>query len=67
MEKFIITGRTHLSGEVSVSGSKNAALPIIAATILAKGQFKISNVPEITVFEIMLDLLESVGAKGQLP
>ena len=66
MEKFYIEGPTHLSGEVSVSGSKNAALPIIAATILAKGQFRIGNIPDITDIGYMLTILESLGAKTKL-
>jgi len=52
-----------LAGEVTVSGSKNAALPIIAATLLAKGKFRITNVPMITDIENMLFILEDLGAK----
>ncbi len=63
MEKFIISGPCSLKGEITVSGSKNAALPIIAATILAKGKNTISNVPMITDIEHLLTILEGIGAK----
>jgi len=63
MSKFIIQGPCSLHGEISVSGSKNAALPIIAATILAKGKFRISNVPMITDIQNMLLILKSIGAE----
>lgn len=63
MSKFIIQGPCKLSGEVTISGSKNAALPIIAACLLAKGKFKITNVPMITDIENLLHILEDLGAK----
>lgn len=66
MEKFIINGPCSLNGEIHVSGSKNAALPILAATILAKGKFVISNVPMITDIEHLLAILEGLGAKVSL-
>jgi UDP-N-acetylglucosamine 1-carboxyvinyltransferase len=62
MSKFVIQGPCKLNGEVKVSGSKNAALPIIAATLLAKGKFRITNVPMITDIENMLYILEDLGA-----
>jgi len=52
-----------LNGEITISGSKNAALPIIAATILAKGKYKISNVPMILDIDHMLSILKDLGAK----
>jgi UDP-N-acetylglucosamine 1-carboxyvinyltransferase len=63
MEKFVINGPCSLKGEIKVSGSKNAALPIIAATILAKGKYQITNVPMITDIEHLLKILEGIGAK----
>lgn len=66
MEKFIIEGPANLKGEVKISGSKNAALPIIAATILKGGQYQISNVPEITDIKNMLGILNNLGAKTKL-
>lgn len=66
MEKFIINGPCKLTGEIQVAGSKNAALPIIAATILAGGKYKISNVPMILDIENMLSILTDLGAKTTL-
>ena len=66
MEKLVINGPCSLKGEITVSGSKNAALPIIAATILAKGKYKISNVPMILDIEHMLNILEGIGATTKL-
>ncbi len=63
MSKFIIQGPCKLEGEVTVSGSKNAALPIIAATLLAKGKYRITNVPMITDIENLLNILVDLGAK----
>ena len=63
MEKLIITGPCQLNGEITVSGSKNAALPILAATLLAGGKYKITNVPMITDIDHLLLILESLGAK----
>lgn len=66
MEKFIIDGPCSLRGEIQVSGSKNAALPIIAATVLAGGKYTISNVPMITDIEHLLAILTGIGAKTSL-
>ena len=44
MDKFLIYGNTRLKGEVSIGGAKNAALPIIAATLLVKGVTTLTNV-----------------------
>jgi UDP-N-acetylglucosamine 1-carboxyvinyltransferase len=66
MEHFIIQGPSKLNGEITVSGSKNAALPIICATILAKGKFKLSNVPEISDIKNLLGILEGIGAKTKI-
>ena len=45
MDKLIINGGKTLDGEIVVSGAKNAVLPIMAATILAPGKFRLNNVP----------------------
>ena len=66
MSKFIIQGPCCLRGQIEVSGSKNAALPIIAATILTKGKFSISNVPMITDITNLLLILEGLGSKYTL-
>ena len=49
MEYLKITGETKLDGTVEISGAKNAALPLIAATILAKNEIKICNMPDVAV------------------
>ena len=62
MDKFIIEGGTPLRGKVKVSGAKNAVLPIMAATIIAPGEYRIHNVPELRDTLTMKRLLEMVGA-----
>ncbi|HZV82752.1 MAG TPA: UDP-N-acetylglucosamine 1-carboxyvinyltransferase [Geobacteraceae bacterium] len=62
MDKLIIKGGKKLSGEVSVSGSKNASLPIFCATILAPGLHEISNVPFLRDINTTIKVLESLGA-----
>lgn len=62
-EKFIIHGGKPLKGEIEVRGSKNAAFPILAATLLTKGTCEISNLPLIEDVFRMLEILESMGAK----
>ncbi len=61
MPNIKITGKKCLSGEVRVSGSKNAALPILAATILCEKPCRITNVPPISDIWNMQILLESTG------
>ncbi|MCX7857321.1 MAG: UDP-N-acetylglucosamine 1-carboxyvinyltransferase [Deltaproteobacteria bacterium] len=63
MEKFIIEGGFRLHGEVSISGSKNAVLPILSATLLHKGKYKIKNVPKLQDVYTMIELLEFLGCK----
>lgn len=62
MDKLIIKGGNKLSGSVTVSGSKNAALPIFVATLLAPGVHEISNVPFLRDINTTIKLLESLGA-----
>ena len=62
MDEFIIEGGTPLKGKVKVSGAKNAVLPIMAATIIAPGEYRIHNVPELRDTLTMKRLLEMVGA-----
>ncbi|MBR1802961.1 MAG: UDP-N-acetylglucosamine 1-carboxyvinyltransferase [Clostridia bacterium] len=63
MSCYIIEGGRKLQGEVTVSGSKNASLPIIAATILNKGITKLYNVPNIHDTQITLEILKYLGCK----
>lgn len=63
MTSYIIEGGRRLEGEVDVSGSKNASLPIIAASILNKKITKLYNVPNIHDTQITLKILEILGCK----
>jgi UDP-N-acetylglucosamine 1-carboxyvinyltransferase len=63
MEKFIIQGGVPLSGEVSVAGNKNAALPILAACLLTEGEVLLHRVPRIRDTEAQLALLERLGVE----
>ncbi len=61
MEKLVIEGGKPLHGEVKISGAKNAALPLIAATLLAPGVHVLHNVPNLRDTRTILRLLESLG------
>lgn len=63
MDKFLIAGENRLTGEVSISGAKNAALAIIPAAILSDGVCRIENVPNITDVSCMIHILQDMGAK----
>lgn len=62
--RFVIRGGKKLAGEIRVGGMKNAATPIIAATLLASEPCIIRNVPKISDVERMLDILRSLGAEA---
>ena len=62
MQKLLIKGKRELSGTISISGSKNASLPILAACILSSS-VKLSNVPFVKDIFTMLDLLKYIGMK----
>ena len=63
MSKFIIQGGKKLEGEVKISGSKNAALPILAATLLNAGKTVLYNVPEIQDVQTMYEIIKDIGGK----
>ncbi len=63
MEKFIIEKSSPLKGEITIDGAKNAVLPIIASTILTGEKCIIENAPFLKDVEIMLKILEVLGAK----
>ncbi len=63
MDRFVIHGETPLRGEVNIRGSKNAATPILAATLLTKEPCIIDNLPLVEDVFRMIELLESVGVK----
>lgn len=61
MSQFLIEGKTPLAGEIRVAGNKNAALPLIAATVLTDEECVLENLPAIRDVEAMLALLQSLG------
>ncbi|MDH5485466.1 MAG: UDP-N-acetylglucosamine 1-carboxyvinyltransferase [Gammaproteobacteria bacterium] len=61
MDKLLITGGNRLSGEIRISGAKNAALPIIVSTILADGPVTIGNVPHLHDITTTMELLGRLG------
>ncbi|NOX69333.1 MAG: UDP-N-acetylglucosamine 1-carboxyvinyltransferase [Gammaproteobacteria bacterium] len=63
MEKLLITGGTRLAGDVTVSGAKNAALPILAGALLASESVTVDNVPQLKDVATMLALLGSMGVE----
>ena len=63
MDKYVIKGGNRLTGEVSISGAKNAAIAIIPAAILADGVCCIENVPDITDVASITRILFDMGAK----
>ena len=63
MLKYIIKGGNRLEGEVKISGSKNASLPIIAASILNAGKTTLYNVPDIHDTQMMFEILKELGGK----
>ena len=66
MEKLEIIGRKKLSGTITISGSKNATLPILAATILTNKKIVIKNVPIVRDVETMVTLLNTIGSTVKL-
>jgi UDP-N-acetylglucosamine 1-carboxyvinyltransferase len=62
-QKFIINGGKKLQGEIEVMGSKNTALPVLAATILTKEPCIIGNIPLIEDVLKLIKILEEMGAK----
>jgi UDP-N-acetylglucosamine 1-carboxyvinyltransferase len=65
MEKLIIEGGRPLYGEVKISGAKNAALPLMAATLLAPGKHVLRNVPDLRDTRTFMRLMENLGVKGE--
>ncbi|AWK15051.1 UDP-N-acetylglucosamine 1-carboxyvinyltransferase [Candidatus Fukatsuia symbiotica] len=63
MDKFRIQGPTRLSGEVTISGAKNAALPILFASLLAEETVELQNVPHLRDIDTTIKLLRCLGVK----
>jgi UDP-N-acetylglucosamine 1-carboxyvinyltransferase len=65
MDKIIINGGRPLSGEVAISGAKNAALPMLAAALLSDGWNTLGNVPDLQDIVSILELLDHLGARTE--
>lgn len=61
MDRFLITGGKRLDGEVRISGAKNAALPLLAATLLATTPITLTNVPHLKDVSTLIKLIEGLG------
>ncbi|MDO5716353.1 MAG: UDP-N-acetylglucosamine 1-carboxyvinyltransferase [Tissierellia bacterium] len=67
MEKFVIHGTGPLEGSVRISGAKNAALPIMCATILTKDKITLEDVPELKDVTLLTEVLRGLGVKIEHP
>ena len=63
MQKLEVFGANKLKGEINISGSKNASLPILAATLLSNKKVYLDNLPKVKDIETMINLLRSLGSK----
>lgn len=63
--QYIVEGGHRLSGEIEPSGNKNAALPIVAAALLTDERVELTNVPRIRDIEVLVELIQSVGAEAR--
>ena len=63
MDKFLLNGPCKVEGRINISGSKNAALPILAATLLFDKPVELKNLPNVRDIQTMLALLKSLGSK----
>ena len=63
MDKFLIDGPCRIKGKVIISGSKNASLPILAATLLFDKPVVIKNLPRVKDIDTMISLLQSLGSR----
>ena len=63
MQKLEVLGANKLKGQINISGSKNAALPILAATLLSNKKIYLNNLPKVKDIETMINLLQSLGSK----
>ena len=63
MQKLEVFGANKLKGQINISGSKNASLPILAATLLTDKKVVLNNLPKVKDIETMINLLQSLGSK----
>ena len=66
MSEILVEGLHRLRGEIGIQGSKNAALPMMAAAVLHKGMTVLNNVPRIQDVFCMMGILKSIGCKCSL-
>ena len=66
MKKLEVFGAVKLKGQIRISGSKNASLPILAATLLSNKKISLANLPRVKDVETMIKLLESMGSKVEI-
>ena len=62
MQKLQVFGANKLKGQINISGSKNASLPILAATLLSDKKVYLNNLPKVKDIETMINLLKSLGS-----
>ena len=62
MKKLEVFGAVKLKGEIRISGSKNASLPILAASLLSNKKISLTNLPKVKDIETMILLLKSLGS-----
>ena len=67
MKRFEVTGGTRLKGEITPQGAKNEALQIISAVLLTAEKVTISNIPDITDVNLLIELLQDMGVKTDRP
>ncbi|MFC4103910.1 UDP-N-acetylglucosamine 1-carboxyvinyltransferase [Paenibacillus xanthanilyticus] len=65
MDKLVIEGGRPLSGSIAIQGAKNAALPILAASMLVEGKVMIDQVPRLLDIEVMLNILRDLGCRAE--
>ena len=63
MQKLEVFGANKLKGEIDISGSKNASLPILAASLISNKKIYLKNLPKVKDIETMVNLLQSLGSK----
>ena len=63
MQKLEVFGTNKLKGQIDISGSKNASLPVLAATLLSDKKIYLRNLPKVKDIETMINLLKSLGSK----
>src|SRR3990167_4339335 len=64
MQRFIVEGGANLKGTVNISGSKNAAIKMIAASLLSSEEIILSNVPNISDVEVIVNMVRNLGTEA---